>query len=156
MPSASLRRCEYCGVSVHEERVFPPERNNNKRRFCATLRAEASRCGFYFRSENLFFFRGDYEFYDLFISHDLHVALFLPTVAADRTLRVDWSAASSLSDLALLGNTRTSLVRRLILTAPLGALDFSQECKILPQQSERISLGIYLQTNTGLRVDGTK
>ncbi|KAM6987653.1 protein FAM131A isoform 1-T1 [Tautogolabrus adspersus] len=31
-----------------------------------------------------------------------------------------------MSDLALLGNTRTCLARRLILTAPLGALDFSQ------------------------------
>lgn len=57
---------------------------------------------------------------------DLHVALFLPTVAVDGSLRVDWSARSSLSDLALLGNTRTCLARRLILTAPLGALDFSE------------------------------
>ncbi|CAB1450691.1 unnamed protein product [Pleuronectes platessa] len=48
-------------------------------------------------------------------------------VAFDGSLRVDWSAASSLSDLALLGNTRTCLARRLILTAPLGALDFSEE-----------------------------
>ncbi|XP_037631767.1 protein FAM131A isoform X2 [Sebastes umbrosus] len=31
-----------------------------------------------------------------------------------------------MSDLALWGNTRTSLARRLILTAPLGVLDFSQ------------------------------
>ncbi|XP_005461052.1 protein FAM131A isoform X1 [Oreochromis niloticus] len=49
-----------------------------------------------------------------------------PVVAVDGSLRVDWSAASSLSDLALLGSTRTSLARRLILTAPLGALDFSE------------------------------
>ncbi|XP_028275660.1 protein FAM131A [Parambassis ranga] len=49
-----------------------------------------------------------------------------PVVAVDGSLRVDWSAASSLSDLALLGNTRTCLARRLILTAPLGALDFSE------------------------------
>ncbi|KAM9359303.1 protein FAM131A [Symphorus nematophorus] len=49
-----------------------------------------------------------------------------PVVAVDSSLRVDWSAASSLSDLALLGNTRTCLVRRLILTAPLGVLDFSE------------------------------
>ncbi|XP_069390468.1 protein FAM131A isoform X2 [Paralichthys olivaceus] len=48
-----------------------------------------------------------------------------PVVAVDGSLRVDWSAASSLSDLALLGNTRTCLARRLIL-APLGALDFSE------------------------------
>lgn len=47
-------------------------------------------------------------------------------MAVDGSLRVDWSAASSLSDLALLGSTRTSLARRLILTAPLGALDFSE------------------------------
>ncbi|XP_070826147.1 protein FAM131A isoform X2 [Chaetodon trifascialis] len=49
-----------------------------------------------------------------------------PVVAVEGSLRVDWSAASSLSDLALLGNTRTCLARRLILTAPLGALDFSE------------------------------
>ncbi|XP_062275259.1 protein FAM131A [Scomber scombrus] len=49
-----------------------------------------------------------------------------PVVAVDGSLRVDWSAASSLSDLALLGSTRTCLARRLILTAPLGALDFSE------------------------------
>ncbi|KAM9853547.1 protein FAM131A [Aulostomus maculatus] len=49
-----------------------------------------------------------------------------PVVAVDSSLRVDWSVASSLSDLALLGNTRTCLVRRLILTAPLGVLDFSE------------------------------
>ncbi|XP_006801230.1 protein FAM131A isoform X1 [Neolamprologus brichardi] len=49
-----------------------------------------------------------------------------PVVAVDGSLRVDWSAASSLSDLALLESTRTSLARRLILTAPLGALDFSE------------------------------
>ncbi|KAM9318175.1 protein FAM131A [Pholidichthys leucotaenia] len=49
-----------------------------------------------------------------------------PVVAVDGSLRVDWSSASSLSDLALLGNTRTCLVHRLILTAPLGALDFSE------------------------------
>ncbi|XP_058490671.1 protein FAM131A isoform X2 [Solea solea] len=49
-----------------------------------------------------------------------------PVVAIDGSLCVDWSAASSLSDLALLGNTRTRLVRRLIQTAPLGALDFSE------------------------------
>ncbi|XP_019125656.1 protein FAM131A isoform X3 [Larimichthys crocea] len=49
-----------------------------------------------------------------------------PVVAVDGSLRVDWSAASSVSDLALLGNTRTCLARRLILTAPLGVLDFSE------------------------------
>lgn len=62
----------------------------------------------------------------LFLCCNLHVALFLLTVAVDGSLRVDWSAASSLSDLALLGSTRTCLARRLILTAPLGALDFSE------------------------------
>lgn len=62
----------------------------------------------------------------LFICYHLHVALFLLTVAVDGSLRVDWSVASSLSDLTLLGSTRTSLARRLILTAPLGALDFSE------------------------------
>lgn len=50
----------------------------------------------------------------------------LPTVAVDGTLCVDWSVASSLSDVALLGSTRTGLARRLILTAPLGVLDFSK------------------------------
>ncbi|XP_044058943.1 protein FAM131A isoform X2 [Siniperca chuatsi] len=49
-----------------------------------------------------------------------------PVVAVDGSLRVDWSTASSLSDLALLGSTRTCLARRLILAAPLGALDFSE------------------------------
>ncbi|XP_037318447.2 protein FAM131A isoform X2 [Pungitius pungitius] len=49
-----------------------------------------------------------------------------PVVAADGPLPVDWSAASSRSDLALLGSTRTRLARRLVLTAPLGALDFSE------------------------------
>lgn len=53
-------------------------------------------------------------------------AVFLLTVAVDGTLRVDWSVASSRSDVALLGSTRTSLARRLILTAPLGLLDFSE------------------------------
>ncbi|XP_044058942.1 protein FAM131A isoform X1 [Siniperca chuatsi] len=48
------------------------------------------------------------------------------TLAVDGSLRVDWSTASSLSDLALLGSTRTCLARRLILAAPLGALDFSE------------------------------
>ncbi|XP_067363769.1 protein FAM131A isoform X2 [Channa argus] len=47
-------------------------------------------------------------------------------MAVDGSLRVDWSAPSSLSDLRLLGNTRTCLARRMILTAPLGALDFSE------------------------------
>lgn len=47
-------------------------------------------------------------------------------MAVDGTLRVDWSVASSLSDVALLGSTRTGLARRLILTAPLGVLDFSE------------------------------
>lgn len=70
--------------------------------------------------------RGFYEFYDLLSCCNLHVALFLLTVVGDGSLRVDWSAASSLSDLALLGSTRTCLARRLILTAPLGALDFSE------------------------------
>ncbi|XP_070826146.1 protein FAM131A isoform X1 [Chaetodon trifascialis] len=64
--------------------------------------------------------------FTLFICHNPHVAFFLLTVAVEGSLRVDWSAASSLSDLALLGNTRTCLARRLILTAPLGALDFSE------------------------------
>lgn len=54
------------------------------------------------------------------------LVLFLLTVAVDGTLRVDWSAASSMSDLALLGNTRTCLARRLILAAPLGTLDYSE------------------------------
>lgn len=53
-------------------------------------------------------------------------AVSLLTVAVDGTLRVDWSVASSLSDVALLGSTRTSLARRLILTAPLDVLDFSE------------------------------
>lgn len=54
------------------------------------------------------------------------MALFLLTVAVDGSLRVDWSVASSLSDLPLLGGARTCLARRLILTGPLGALDLSQ------------------------------
>lgn len=48
------------------------------------------------------------------------------TVAVDGTLRVDWSVASSLSDVALLGSTRTGLARRLFLTAPSDVLDFSE------------------------------
>lgn len=64
--------------------------------------------------------------FTLFVCHNAHVALFLLTVAVEGSLRVDWSAANSLSDLALLGSTRTCLARRLILTAPLGALDFSE------------------------------
>lgn len=64
--------------------------------------------------------------FTLSICSNPHVALSLLTVAVDGSLRVDWSAASSLSDLALLGSTRTCLARRLILTAPLGALDFSE------------------------------
>lgn len=66
------------------------------------------------------------SFIIMFTCSNLHVALFLLTVAVDGSLRVDWSAASSVSDLALLGNTRTCLARRLILTAPLGVLDFSE------------------------------
>ncbi|XP_029629881.1 protein FAM131A [Salmo trutta] len=38
-------------------------------------------------------------------------------------LRVDWSEANSVSDLALLGNTRTCLARRHIRHAPLETLD---------------------------------
>ncbi|CAG6007847.1 unnamed protein product [Menidia menidia] len=57
---------------------------------------------------------------------DLHAALFLPTVAGDRPLCVEWSRAGSVSDLTLYGSTRTFLAPRLILTAPLGALDFSE------------------------------
>lgn len=56
----------------------------------------------------------------------LHVALFLLTVAADGSFRVDWSASSSMSDVRLLGNMQTCMARRLILGAPLGALDFSE------------------------------
>lgn len=56
----------------------------------------------------------------------IFTAVFLLTVAVDGTLRVDWSVATSLSDVALLGSTRTGLARRLILTAPLGVLDFSK------------------------------
>lgn len=56
----------------------------------------------------------------------IFTAVFLLTVAVDGTLRVDWSVASSLSDVALLGSARTGLARRLILTAPLGVLDFSE------------------------------
>lgn len=37
-----------------------------------------------------------------------------------------WSAASFRSDVALLGRARSRLARRLILTAPLGVLDFSE------------------------------
>lgn len=56
----------------------------------------------------------------------IFTAVFLLTVAVDGILRVDWSVASSPSDGALLGSTRTGLARRLILTAPLGALDISE------------------------------
>lgn len=76
------------------------------------------------------------------------------TVAVDGRLRVDWSVASSLSDLALLGSTRTSLARRLILTAPLAALDFSEV--YIPNFSWRhLSswsdfIGILIPTNTSL------
>lgn len=56
----------------------------------------------------------------------IFTAVFPLTVAVDGTLRVDWSVASSLSDVALLGSTRTGLARRLFLTAPLDVLDFSE------------------------------
>lgn len=72
-----------------------------------------------------------------FACYYLHVGLSLLTVAVDGSLRVDWSVASSLSDLALLGSTRTSLARRLILTAPLGVLDFTE-----------VPLTVYIQTCT--------
>ncbi|XP_047247777.1 protein FAM131A isoform X1 [Girardinichthys multiradiatus] len=49
-----------------------------------------------------------------------------PVVAVDSSLRVDWSASSSISDVRLLGSTQTCMARRLILGAPLGALDFSE------------------------------
>ncbi|MEQ2206820.1 hypothetical protein XENOCAPTIV_003341, partial [Xenoophorus captivus] len=49
-----------------------------------------------------------------------------PVVAVDGSLRVDWSASSSISDVRLLGSTQTCMARRLILGAPLGALDFSE------------------------------
>lgn len=85
--------------------------------------------------------RSYYEFWRLSICCNLHVALFLLTVAVDGSLRVDWSAASSLSDLALLGNTRTCLARRLILTAPLGALDFSEVLLTLSLLKNKFQLG---------------
>ncbi|XP_020563990.1 protein FAM131A isoform X1 [Oryzias latipes] len=49
-----------------------------------------------------------------------------PVVAVDGSLRVDWSAPSSVSDLSLLGNTQTCLRNRLILAEPWGTLDFSE------------------------------
>ncbi|KAM9733672.1 LOW QUALITY PROTEIN: protein FAM131A [Menidia menidia] len=49
-----------------------------------------------------------------------------PVVAGDRPLCVEWSRAGSVSDVTLYGSTRTFLAPRLILTAPLGALDFSE------------------------------
>lgn len=70
-----------------------------------------------------------------FVCYCLLVGFSLLTVAVDGSLRVDWSVASSLSDRALLGSTRTSLARRLILTAPLGALDFSE-----------VPITVYIQT----------
>ncbi|CAL8342855.1 unnamed protein product [Arctogadus glacialis] len=53
-------------------------------------------------------------------------------VAGDATLCVEWSSPSPVTDLALLGNTRTCLARRLVLTAPLGSLDWSEVLLLLP------------------------
>lgn len=56
----------------------------------------------------------------------IFTAVFLLTLALDGTVRGGWSAASFRSDVALLGSARSRLARRLILTAPLGVLDFSE------------------------------
>ncbi|CAL8371857.1 unnamed protein product [Gadus morhua 'NCC'] len=53
-------------------------------------------------------------------------------MAGDATLCVEWSSPSPVTDLALLGNTRTCLARRLVLTAPLGSLDWSEVLLLLP------------------------
>ena len=60
---------------------------------------------------------------------------FFPTVAGDGTLCVEWSAPSPVTDLALLGNTRTGLARRLVLTAPLGSLDWNEVLLLLPSST---------------------
>lgn len=56
----------------------------------------------------------------------IFTAVFLLTLALDGTVRGGWSAASFRSEVALLGSARSRLARRLILTAPLGVLDFSE------------------------------
>lgn len=68
----------------------------------------------------------------------LSILSCFPTVAGDR-LRVDWSPRSSYSDLALLGNTRTSLARG------LGtAFGYSDRYLKVPKFLSICSISIYI------------
>lgn len=68
----------------------------------------------------------------------LSILSCFPTVAGDR-LRVDWSPRSSYSDLALLGNTRTSLARGLGTT-----FGYSDRYLKVPKFLSICSISIYI------------